>query len=1038
MKFKRIEISAFRIYNTPSDSVFDFTLNGETPADFVSLYAPNGFGKTSLYDAIEWGVTNDVFRFWQREEHTTESITALRSLDDGKQVKLIRNRNAERKTKTYVKITTDQETGFERELSVHGNNVSDIKKIADPENVSFRRVILSQEWISAFLKENNGEKRYEKFMENPELEGIDNYYRTVKAVISAGENSVGDLSAQISRLEVNVNEIGDKEFLNTINTAIGTLREQGETLENITLETTDKQVLNFSDKITIRLSDIQIKKDNLVILLEATTIARSGSDKLTGVATYFKNRQSVIDLLETLGKLEALLLRLNELDKTNNELSSLAERKKENLSHLDTISQLLSKYPEYERVQGLIKNLNSELQKISIKLVSLEKLKSEKNNEKNDLQAKLEGCIQQLNNTVQILENLPGLKNKIEGANKNIKILNDDAKQLEKDKQRNNEQIIKVKTEIDSLNLFLNALESRNYAVQIPTGLTLTNSELLELVEVSEKIKGFEEELSSLSIKLNEQESINEALKYFVSKGLEIVNSTKASDCPLCTTFFDSYEQLAAKISNNKLFNEAIQVLLKQKTTVENNLTEIEKRLENKRSTIIKTISESKSTAIALHTSLIESNKQIDILGESKKSQEKNLQTELTAQLAQLDGMTFQEYEIRIKELTERLRQEQSQYKQTNDVLSVDLLKLEEEINRLKLNQGTKENEALSFSQNKDYAMLADWFKINSPETFNRSILEKKKRQINISIIAINTLYAGTSSLISKEREELSRYTVTGLSAEIAAAKNSKEELLVQISMYEAYLKEKLKVESGSLLIEALTALLDEHEATAKKEVVKCDKLKGDYTKLQGYGANLLPFLKSEAAKIQIKNLKEQQDFLRDVVLDKLIKERDSISQFLEYRIKSFFYEDIINNIYNKIDPHPDFKGVKFIANFDLDNPRLDVLVTNNSDEQKLIPNLYFSTAQINILSLSIFLASALNTTDYDCIFIDDPIQSMDSINVLSAIDLIRGIVQTGQKQIILSTHDENFHNLLKKKMPTNLFKSKYLELETFGKVKQS
>jgi len=87
-------------------------------------------------------------------------------------------------------------------------------------------------------------------------------------------------------------------------------------------------------------------------------------------------------------------------------------------------------------------------------------------------------------------------------------------------------------------------------------------------------------------------------------------------------------------------------------------------------------------------------------------------------------------------------------------------------------------------------------------------------------------------------------------------------------------------------------------------------------------------------------------------------------------------------------------------------------------------------------LSLSIFLASALNTTDYDCIFIDDPIQSMDSINVLSAIDLIRGIVQTGQKQIILSTHDENFHNLLKKKMPTDLFKSKYLELETFGKVK--
>jgi exonuclease SbcC len=103
---------------------------------------------------------------------------------------------------------------------------------------------------------------------------------------------------------------------------------------------------------------------------------------------------------------------------------------------------------------------------------------------------------------------------------------------------------------------------------------------------------------------------------------------------------------------------------------------------------------------------------------------------------------------------------------------------------------------------------------------------------------------------------------------------------------------------------------------------------------------------------------------------------------------------------------------------------------------------LYFSAAQLNILSLSIFLAKALNAKDnkdnpIDCIFIDDPIQSMDSINVLSTIDLFRSIMVNQNKQIILSTHDENFHNLLQKKMPSNLFKSKFMELETFGKVKQ-
>jgi len=92
-------------------------------------------------------------------------------------------------------------------------------------------------------------------------------------------------------------------------------------------------------------------------------------------------------------------------------------------------------------------------------------------------------------------------------------------------------------------------------------------------------------------------------------------------------------------------------------------------------------------------------------------------------------------------------------------------------------------------------------------------------------------------------------------------------------------------------------------------------------------------------------------------------------------------------------------------------------------------------------LSLSIFLARALKTKDdkgqsVDCIFIDDPIQSMDSINILSFIDLFRGLILSLDKQLIVSTHEENFHLLLQKKIPSNLFKSTFIEFETFGKLK--
>ncbi len=92
----------------------------------------------------------------------------------------------------------------------------------------------------------------------------------------------------------------------------------------------------------------------------------------------------------------------------------------------------------------------------------------------------------------------------------------------------------------------------------------------------------------------------------------------------------------------------------------------------------------------------------------------------------------------------------------------------------------------------------------------------------------------------------------------------------------------------------------------------------------------------------------------------------------------------------------------------------------------------------VNVTPTNGLFFFSLNTKEYQCIFIDDPIQSMDSINVLSTIDLLRSLVVNEGKQIILSTHDQNFHNLLKMKIPDNLFESRFLELESFGKVKAS
>ena len=169
--------------------------------------------------------------------------------------------------------------------------------------------------------------------------------------------------------------------------------------------------------------------------------------------------------------------------------------------------------------------------------------------------------------------------------------------------------------------------------------------------------------------------------------------------------------------------------------------------------------------------------------------------------------------------------------------------------------------------------------------------------------------------------------------------------------------------------------------------------------------------------------------------------ENVSLENYINDYVNNFFDLDLINRLYNTIDPHPDYKKIKFSCNFDNIRPKLSIVMRqNDKDIKPIVPNLYFSTAQINILSFCIFLAKALHAKNdkeeaVDCIFIDDPIQSLDDINILSLIDLLRNLAFTNKKQIILTTHDKNFYELLKRKMPANLFNSKFLKLYERGKI---
>jgi ABC-type lipoprotein export system ATPase subunit len=112
---------------------------------------------------------------------------------------------------------------------------------------------------------------------------------------------------------------------------------------------------------------------------------------------------------------------------------------------------------------------------------------------------------------------------------------------------------------------------------------------------------------------------------------------------------------------------------------------------------------------------------------------------------------------------------------------------------------------------------------------------------------------------------------------------------------------------------------------------------------------------------------------------------------------------------------------------------RLVFEVSGKETSKKHSPSYIFSTAQNNILALSIFLSFAIKQkwSLLDSIFLDDPIQNMDDINVHSFVDLLRVIQRKTDKQIFISTHDEKIYKFMLNKFGESNVHS--FELKDYG-----
>jgi energy-coupling factor transporter ATP-binding protein EcfA2 len=125
----------------------------------------------------------------------------------------------------------------------------------------------------------------------------------------------------------------------------------------------------------------------------------------------------------------------------------------------------------------------------------------------------------------------------------------------------------------------------------------------------------------------------------------------------------------------------------------------------------------------------------------------------------------------------------------------------------------------------------------------------------------------------------------------------------------------------------------------------------------------------------------------------------------------------LLQKIYTRIDPHPAFRVAQLRSKFTKGRGRVDTPVLDPRGEKEIDkPAQVFSSAQTGALAVSIFLAMNLASDGIPLhtAILDDPLQSLDDINVLGMLDALRRIRE--RRQLIISTHDGDFAALLRRK----------------------
>ena len=577
MKIKKVEIKAFRLFKKTRVN-FTAKKDSSKAANFVAIYAPNGFGKTSLFDAMEFCMTKSIHRVksnfkenFQLDQKHGEST-------------FIHNKDF---PNDPIDITMYFEDTGEVSTSCNPAEEMAMLKSGHIENAFFRDAILSQDWLSEFLSSKSSAERFKIFVQNfEETHSLLDYYQSLGDASRGMKRNIDVISKELKQIAKSIDKSIDANVMDLLKEIVEKLKAKNIDVRKFSsVMNAYQSMIVEADSIYSSLLEDKTKVDDIISNLEKIRFGDDGVLKIDDIPEWIEKQKSLKSAIDSIA---VELTKIEHLKDLKHRVGQYGNSLVNSLKTLDTFIFLIDQ--------------NNKFQTILNKIVVAKKEKQGFIQNKAKNEAEIANIKQAI---AQLYEEIAKLQGYKEQNDKKLLNLHESYKEyvaLSIQYKANVDSVLLNQKQLNTVDESISILEQRHSTLlRFVTGLrqkefivipNLYEEETRKLFKIRGKIDSANKALMDIENKVKEESRLNDILQNLLASSQSIVEHIKGSKCPLCGFDYEQHENLLVAISENTVLSSSLKEDIEKRNRARKDVEDIEHELRNQLSKLTDEVEE--------------------------------------------------------------------------------------------------------------------------------------------------------------------------------------------------------------------------------------------------------------------------------------------------------------------------------------------------------------------------------------------------------------------------------------------------------------